>query len=171
MTTNFFKSIADMALPAAWKLSIAQGSNGDIIVSVLLTNDKAGDDARKTIPPMILKGSPEEIDDNFFKTVTEPAQKTAALFTNMEQYLKQLDEAKAQSKMEQDKESKAKKEKDERKKKFDEAVKKVDELEEKKQYQLAIAALPKAEQFPEQSEQINKRLDDLRKKNGQLSLI
>lgn len=171
MNTNFFEQLNALQVQGDWKMTIHQDGADRWIVSVLLVNDKIGDDARKLIPPMILKGTAQEIDAGFFDNITEPVQKTAALFSNMEHYLKQLDDAKAQSAMEKDKESKDRKEKDERKKKYTEAIKKVDELEEKKQYQLAIAALPKAEQFPEQAEEIKERLESLRKKNGQLTLM
>jgi len=170
MTTNFFEQLIALQVQGNWKMTIQQDGER-LIVSILLVDDKIGDEARKMIPPMILKGTAQEIDAGFFDSIKEPVQQTAVLFANMEHYLKQLDEAKAQSAMEKDKETKERKEKDERKKKFAETMKKVDDLDEKKQYQLAIATLPKTDQFPEQAEEINKRLEELRNKNGQLTLM
>jgi len=169
--TDFFKSIADMHVQGDWKITITTGEAGTLIVSVLLANDKATDEARKLVPPMLLKGTPEELDEGFFSAIEAPVKETAGLFANMEQYARQLAEARKQSKMEQDKDGRERKEKDERKKKYDAAIKRVDELEEAKKYQEAIASLPKEKDYPEQAEEIRKRLEGLRKKNGQLTLM
>ncbi|RYY59134.1 MAG: prtrc system protein e, partial [Chitinophagaceae bacterium] len=60
---------------------------------------------------MLLRGTVEELDEGFFDSILHPVQEAAGLFHNMESYMKGLEEAKKQSKMEQDKklqESKAK---------------------------------------------------------------
>ncbi len=171
MTTNFFQSIADMQVQGGWNIIIARGEADTLIVSVLLTNDKAGDDASKLIPPMLLKGTPQELDEGFFAAIASPVKETSGLFANMEQYAKQLAEAKKQSKMEQDKGTKENKEKEERRKKYEVIMKKVEELEEAKKIQEAIANLPKEKDFPEQVEEIREKLEVLRKQNAQLTLI
>ena len=171
MTTNFFQEIAALNVQGDWKMTISTGAGNEMIVSLLLTNEKIGDDARKLIPPMIFKGTAQEIDEAFFTSIEAPAKQTASLFANMEQYMKGVEEAKLQSKMEKDREGKERKEKDERKKKYNALIKKVDELEEAKKYQEAIACLPKEKDYPEQAEEIKKRLESLRQKNGQLTLM
>ena len=171
MTTNFFTVIAGMQVAGDWKMTITKGEAGGLIVSVLLTNDKADDEARKLIPPMLLKGTPQELDEGFFTAIETPVKDTAALFANMEQYARQLEEAKKQSKMESDKGAKEKKDKEERRKKFDAMMKRVDELEEAKKIQEAIANLPKEKDYPEQAEEIKDRLEALRKQNAQLSFL
>jgi PRTRC genetic system protein E len=168
---NFFQQIAALQVAGDWKITIAMDKQGGFIVSVLFFNEQAGDGASKKVPPMLLKGSPQEIDEGFFAAIEQPVKETAQLFTNMEQYLKEREQARLASQMEKDKEGKDKKDKDERKKKYDALIKKVDELEEARKYQEAIATLPKADNFPEQAEDIAKRLEHLRQKNGQLSLL
>lgn len=168
---NFFQSIVDLQIAGDWKINIKQDKDNNMIVSVLLFNDSIGDKAKTKVPPLTLSGTAEQLDKCFFNVVSEPIIKTAELFTNMENYLKELDIVKRQSQMETDKKNKEKQAQDERKKKYTELMKKVDELDEKKQYQLAISALPKAELFPEQKDDIEKRLEELRKKNGQASLF
>src|SRR4051812_16130300 len=105
-------------------MSISTTEGNEMIVSFLLTNEKIGDDARKLIPPMLFKGTAQEIDEAFFASIEAPVKQTSALFVNMEQYLKGVEEARLQSKMEQHNESKDRKEKDERKKKFETIMKK-----------------------------------------------
>lgn len=168
---NFFQQIAGLAVDGDWKITIAGDKLGGFIVSVLFYNLQVGDDASKKVPPMLLKGTAQELDDGFFAAIGQPVKETAELFLNMEQYLKEREQAKLASQMEKDKDGKEKKERDERRKKYDTLLKKVDELEEAKKYQEAIANLPKADAYPEQAEEIAKRLEQLRQKNGQLSLL
>lgn len=168
---NFFQQIAALQAAGDWKITIAADTHDGFIVSVLFYNELVGDDARRKVPPMLLKGTAQELDEGFFAAIAEPVKETATLFLNMEQYLKEREQAKLASQMEKDKDNKGKKEREERKKKYDSLIKKVDELEEAKKYQEAIASLPKAEAYPEQTEEIGKRLEQLRQKNGQLSLL
>lgn len=171
MTTNFFQNICALQAHGDWRITISADKDNKLIVSVLLSNGKVDDAVAKQIPPMLLKGTAEELDNGFFDSIQAPIEQTSQLFANMEQYMKTVEETKKQSKMEKNKAQTENKEQDERKKKYDGMIKKVDELEEAKKYQEAIAHLPKAEQFPEQAEEIKKRLEALRKANGQLSLL
>lgn len=170
-TTNFFQAVAAIGVAGLWKITIQDSTDNKLVVSVLLSDGKCGDEAQKKVPPIILHGTPQELDEGFFEAITTPVLETAQLFANMEQYLKEREQARAASQMEKDKESRDKKDKEERKKKFEEKMKKVSELEEAKKWQEAIANMPKAGDFPEQAEEIAKRLDALRQKNGQLTLI
>lgn len=171
MTTNFFSMIQSLNVQGDWKISIAKEEAGKLIISVLFFNEKTGDDARKIVPPMVFKGTAEEIDNGFFDAISNPVKKADQLFTNMEQYLKQLEQAQIQSKMEKEKSDKEKKERDERKKKYEAVMKKVAELEEKKKIGEAIGAMPKPEDFPEQAEEIKKKTDELWKQHSQLALL
>jgi len=171
MTTNFFQNISALQAHGDWRITIAKDANDRLIVSVLLSNDKANDATAKQIPPMLLKGAADELDNGFFDAIQAPAQITSQLFVNMEQYAKTVEETRKQSKMQKDKEHTDGKEREERQKKFDTMMKKVNELDEAKKYQEAIANLPKADQFPEQAEEIKSKLEDLRKKNAQHSLF
>lgn len=171
MTTNFFKSIEELNVKGDWKIAISKMEDGKLVVSVLFFNDKVGDDARKIVPPMNFKGTAEEIDDGFFAAIAEPIKKTDELFTNMDDYMKGLEQAKLKSQMEKQNQDKEKKEKDERKKKYDEKIKKVAELEEKNKIGEAIGAMPKEQDFPEQAEAIKKKLEELWKKHNQGTLL
>lgn len=171
MTTNFFTSIQELNVDGDWKITITKDKENNWIVSVLFFNEKVDDDSRKLVPPMILKGTPQELDEGFFDSIIVPVEKAARLFANMEHYMKQVEEARLQSKMEKEKEDKEKKEKEERKKKYEAGIKKVNELEAEKKFGEAIGAMPEAEDFPEQAEEIKKKMSELREKHGQLSLL
>jgi hypothetical protein len=55
METNFFKSILALQVVGNWKISIAKEDTYRLIVSVLFFNDNIGGDARKKVPPILLK--------------------------------------------------------------------------------------------------------------------
>jgi PRTRC genetic system protein E len=161
METNFFQSIVAMQVAGDWKITIAKDTTDKLVVAVLFFNDAIGDDARKAVPPILLKGTAEELDEGFFATIEQPVKETAALFANMEQYLKQRETAKLQSQMEKDKAVKAEKEKTEKQKKFDEAMKKAGELESEGKYREAWVKVPDVNDYPEQAEIIRKRKSEL----------
>ena len=89
MTTNFFQSIFSMQVAGDWTINIAKETADRLIVSVLFFNDKVSDDARKKVPPILLKGTAEELDEGFFNVIETPVKETAQLFINMEHYLKE----------------------------------------------------------------------------------
>jgi len=116
-------------------------------------------------------------------------QETAGLFHNMEAYLKGLEEAKKQSKMEQDKKaqelknkqqakaksneegievSEPKDSKEDRKKRYEDAMKQIAELNDRCKYEEAIALLPTVEDYPEKQKELENKLADLTRKKGQL---
>lgn len=171
MKTNFFETLDSLKIEGDWKLTISRDEENRLVVSVLLTNEKCGDDARKIVPPMLFKGTPQELDEGFFASLITPAQQTASLFANMEQYLKELEKAKAESKMAEEKQKREKNEKEDRRKKYEAQIKKVTELEEKEKWGEAIASMPKTEDFPEQAEEIKKKVEELRSKHSALSLF
>ena len=107
MTTNFFQNIASLNLQGVWKLVITTDDQGNFIVSQLF-NTTCGDKAVNLIVPLTLSGTAEELDEGFFGKVTEPTIKSAGLQVNMEAHLKSVEQAKAASKLEQDKKNKEK---------------------------------------------------------------
>ncbi|HQS22908.1 MAG: prtrc system protein e [Sphingobacteriia bacterium 24-36-13] len=156
-TTNFFSEVAALNITGDLQLTIRKGAENNWIVSVMLNNEQCGDDARKLIPPLNLKGTVNELDEGFFERITTPLQSASGLLDNMEAFMKQLEEAKTQSAMEKEKADKEKKAKEEKEKKFKEAMAKVDELEKEGNYRDAWMKVPDPAQFPEQAEVIRKR--------------
>jgi PRTRC genetic system protein E len=157
METNFFKSILALQVAGSWKINIAKEDTEKLIVSVLFFNDTVGDDARKKVPPILLKGTAEEIDNGFFKSIGQPVRDTAQLFTNMEQFLKEKEQAKVSSQMEKDNALKMGKEKTEMQKQYEQAMKKADELETAGKFKEAWMKVPQADLYPEHKDIIHAR--------------
>ena len=157
MTTNFFQQVSALQLTGDVQIIIKQGTENKLTVSVLLQNEQCGDNAKQVIPPLILRGTTEELDSGFFENITKPLQSASGLMVNMDAFLKQLEEAKKQSAMEKEKADKGKKAKEESDKKFKEAMSKADELERAGKYREAWIKVPDPAQFPDHAETIRKR--------------
>ncbi|WP_172915100.1 PRTRC system protein E [Capnocytophaga canis] len=154
METNFFNQIAMMNVVGTLQMTLQQGQNGQYIVSVLLQNDQCSDPAKNGIPPLVLKGTAEELDGGFFQSIVRPLEETSSLLVNMENYIQAQEHAKRQSAMEKEKTEKAQK-------KYDEAMKKVSELEAQGKYREAWTKLPPPNEFPDQAEKIRKKRSEL----------
>ncbi len=162
MKTNFFQQIASLNLNGDLQMTITQPRQNWLVVAVHLSTGGCGDEAGKLIAPINLKGTPEEFDQSFFASLSAPLQTTSQLFSNMEAYLKQQEQAQQASKMEKDKAVKADKEKSDKDKKYDEALKKVAELENEGKYREAWMKVPDPGDYPD-------RADSLRQKREELS--
>lgn len=111
MQTNFFRHIAKMGLTGDLHFTLRPTEENSFVLSVLLNNEQCGDEARKLIPPLNLKGTAEELDNGFFDSISTPLQTASGLMVDMESFMKQLEETKKQSAMEKEKTDKEKKEK------------------------------------------------------------
>ncbi|EJL74405.1 PRTRC system protein E [Chryseobacterium populi] len=160
MEANFFKQIAQMDIDSRMMLTISKATDSIIIVSVFIQNDGCGDKAKNIIPPFNLKGTPHELDAEFFGHIKKPIQAASGLISNMESFMKQLEEAQKQSAMEKEKTDNEKKECEEKDKKYKAAMLKADGLEKESKYREAWTALPKAADHPEHAETIRKRQTD-----------
>lgn len=155
---DFFKNIDAMQVTGEWVICIRQAQPERMTVTVQFKNEACGDAAGKIIPPLVFTDkTAEELDAHLFDDLRTAVPETAKLFSSMEHYLKQREEARKQSQIEKDKADKEKKAKDERKKKFDEAMKKVNELEKDGKFRDAYGKLPNPTDFPEQVAEIEQR--------------
>ncbi len=161
MNTNFFNQIAQMDINGSLQINIQQNEDNTLIVSVLVQNESCGDKAKNLIPPLVLRGTSEELDNGFFENIVQPIEQTSALMVNMESYLKAQEQAKKQSAMEKEQAEKEKKAKAERKKKFDKAMEKANKLEEEQKFREAWVAVPSVENYPEFADKIRKRKKEL----------
>lgn len=161
METNFFNQIAELDITGDLHLTISKGADNSLVVSVLLSNEACGDKAKNLIPSLNLRGTADELDNGFFDNIATPVQAASGLMVNMDAYLKQVDEAKAQSAMEKEKADREKRVKEERDKKYKDALTKADELEKEGKYKEAWMKVPSPNEFPEYAEALRKRKSEL----------
>lgn len=184
MKTNFFEHIANLQVHGNYKMAIHVDDKNQFTVSVLFNTNGNGDNAYKVVPPMLLKGTAQELDEGFFEAIEKPVQETAGLFQNMEAYLKGLEEAKKQSKMEQDKQkpksspkpqannedievAEPKIDKEAKRKAYEEAMKQIAELNDNCKYGEAFELLPSVADYPEKQAELDKKRADLTRKKEQ----
>lgn len=157
MNTNFFNQIAQLDITGNFQMTISKGTDNTLVVLIMLQNEQCGDEARRMIPPLNLRGTAEELDNGFFESIATPIQTVSGLVVNMEGFMKQLEEAKKHSAMEKEKTDREKKAQEEMDKKYREAMAKVDELEKEGRYREAWVKVPDPVQFPQQAKAIRKR--------------
>jgi len=170
MATNFFRGLHQLCNNGNgnWKITVLS-TDGIMKVSVLPFCDAVNNDIVKQLPPMNLRGTPQELDEKFFTEIQKPVEKTVGLLTNIQAYEKALETIKA--KVEADKKEKAEKQGGEKNKRYLVQMKKVEELEARKKIGEAIGQLPKAADFPEHADEIKKKHDELRAQHASLSLF
>jgi PRTRC genetic system protein E len=93
MKTNFFEQVAGLAVNGTLQINIKSNESGMLTVSVMVAGNYPKVNTGKNIPPMLLTGSPQELDEAFFNQVSEPVKRTIKLFANLETYQKELDKA------------------------------------------------------------------------------
>lgn len=185
MKTNFFENIANLNAPGIWKLSIHNEANGHFTVSALYSPNQSNEPATKTIAPLIFKGKASEMDEGFFEAIGQPVQATAGLYSNIEAYNKNLDNAK--KKLSQGNKSQPAKVKsntedgddievaepkisaEDKKKAYTDAIRKVVELNDACKYAEALEVLPPVSDYPEKAEELNRRKADLTRKKEQMA--
>jgi len=183
MKTNFFENIANLNAPGIWKIGIQNDASGHFVVSALYAPVQSNEAATKMIAPLIFKGTVSEMDEDFFEAIERPVQATAGLYTNIEAYNKNLDNAK--KKLSQGNKSQPQKEKtgdkddieigerkvsaEDKKKAYTDAIRKVVELNDACKYEDALAFLPSVDDYPEKAEELNRRKADLTRKQEQMA--
>ncbi|MFD2966245.1 PRTRC system protein E [Sphingobacterium bambusae] len=161
MENGFFNNIARLDFAGNLQLTIGKSAENGLVVSILLRNDACGDSAKDLIPPLTLKGTAEELDEDFFGQIAKPMEQVSGLMVDMEAFLAQMEIAKKNSAMEKQQEEMKRKGRETKDKKYKESMGKVDALEKEGKFRDAWTKLPDPAEFPEQAELIRKRKADL----------
>jgi PRTRC genetic system protein E len=190
MKTNFFENIASMNTPGKWAITIHTNEQGQFTVSTLFVGIASGDKAGSAIPPLLAKGTAQELDEGYFDAIENPIQQTAAFYTSAETYLKGLEKARLASKMEQDKKNKntpkpkvsteesekddieigePQPSKEDKRKAYLQAMIKINELNASCKYEEALALLPSVTDYPEKEAELKTKLADLTRKRDQMA--
>ncbi|MGC4129512.1 MAG: prtrc system protein e [Bergeyella sp.] len=160
MQTNFFRQLAKMNLSGDLQITLRPTSENSFVLSVLLNNEQCGDEAKKLIPPLNLRGTAEELDNGFFENISAPLQTASGLMVEMENFMKQLEEVKKKSAMEKALRQAQSDKKEAKAKKYSEAFEKAENLEKEGKYKEAWSALPKISEHPDFAEEIRKKQNE-----------
>lgn len=154
-------------------LTIVITKTGDnLVTSVVPRKSGLKDSAKDMIHPLLLTGTPEELDADFIKEITAPIQKATGILTNLREFEKSTEIAEANSKATKVEAEKAKKAADEKKKKYDAAIKQADDREKEGKLREAIAALKEADKHATSNHSaISGRISKLKAKLGANSIF
>jgi PRTRC genetic system protein E len=172
MKTNFFRMLDRLNPAGDWRISIARKQT-QMLLSIYLSNEDLG----KNIPPMLLSGTPEELDEGFYESMEKPVEQTASLFLNLAEYNQSLENAKAAlkekagAKLAKNAYSASLSPDGDKKTAFEEVIKKVQEMNGNCKYADALAILPTLDDYPDKATEIEKLKSELERKNAQLSLL
>lgn len=169
----FFQSIYQM-IATGTDLSInIRKVNNKLSVAVIPKRTSLKDEAGQLLVPLILNGTPEELDAEFLQTVTTPVQKVERLFTNLEMFEEQARQAASQSKTTKTTQKNESKEAREKQEKIEKLVKKADEAITARKYSEALIWLKQARGLAtiEKHKEIDAKVLEVQKKASEGSLF
>lgn len=156
----FFKEISGL-VTAGVELNVTIKRSGEnLIVSVLPKVTDLKDEAAKKLVPLVVSGTPDELDRGFSAAISTPIQSAAGLLGNMKEFETSMAEAQSKSKAT-----------DANKKKQDQLIKKADGFEKDGKLKNAVACLKQAKEFTQDKLAIQKKIDKLQAKVGAGSLF
>ncbi|WP_025146089.1 PRTRC system protein E [Pedobacter jeongneungensis] len=163
---NFFAQLQKLNLSAECTFKVTQ--TGDTFqVIVFISNQDNIDKAAHHIPPLVLSGTAEELDNGLINAISEPLTVVDTLLLNMVSFTKSVERAKEESAIV--KASKAAEA--ENKKQWDALHNKIKELTANADYEQAYALLPNPDKFPSNAEDIQKLKQELEFKKNTLTLF
>lgn len=178
MRTNFFQAIQRLHSTGVWIFNVSFSTENEVVVSVVV-KDGGNIDDKNTLPPMVYRGTPQEIDEGIFDALVHPIEETKNLFANLTAYNKGLEDAKAKIMVKPKIEKSADKkgatesihESTEDRPKFEDILSEINKLNAGCKYSEALALLPVVESFPEKKAEIEKLRKELEWKSKQLTLL
>lgn len=167
----FFQAINQM-ITAGTDLSInIRRVNNNLTVAVVPRRSGVKDGER--IVPLILNGTPEELDAGFLQAVGTPVQKAQGILTNLEAFEKQAEQAASQSKAARSAAEKESKEVREKREKMEKLLKKAEDAMTGKRYSEALTWLKQARilALPDKQKEIDEKMAEVQKKASEGSLF
>lgn len=170
-TIMFFQTINQM-ITAGTDLSInIRRVNNNLTVAVVPRRSGVKDGER--IVPLILNGTPEELDAGFLQAVGTPVRKAQGILTNLETFEKQAEQAVSQSKAARSAAEKESKEVREKREKMEKLLKKAEDAMTGKRYSEALTWLKQAKvlALPDKQKEIDEKMAEVQKKASEGSLF
>lgn len=144
-----------------------------LCVAVMPQREKLKEGAGQSIVPLVVNGTPEELDTEFLAQIARPMEKVQGILMNLEAFEKQAEKAAAENKAAQPAAKKETKEERERREKLEKLLKKADESATARQYSNALIWLRQAERLApaERQEEIKRKMEEVQRKNDEGSLF
>lgn len=169
----FFQTIHQM-LAQGTDLSInIRRVNNNLTVAVMPKRTGLKEEAGQLIVPLVLSGTPVDLDAEFLQQVTAPLQKVQGILTNIETFEKQAEAAAAQSKAAKSANDKETKEAREKREKMEKLLKRGEEAFAAGRYSEATTTFRQAKVFADATKQkeIEAKMQEVQKKASEGSLF
>ena len=163
----FFQAINRMITAGTdLSFSIRQVDNR-LTVAVMPRRTGLKGEAGGQIVPLVLNGTPEELDAEFLQAISTPVQKAQGILTNLETFEKQAEQAASQNKGAKSPLEKEPKEVREKREKMEKLLKKADEAIAGKRYSEALTWLRQAKVLatPDRQKDIDAKMAEVQKKS------
>ena len=170
----FFQSIYQM-ITAGTDLNInIRKVDNSLSVAVMPRRNSLKEDTRQNMVPLVVNGTPAELDMGFLQTILQPIQKVQGLLVNAENFEKQAEKATSQAKS-----SKAptipaeSKEAREKREKMEKLLKKADDATAAKRFSEAMTWLKQARVLApsEKQKEIDEKMQEVQKQASEGSLF
>lgn len=169
----FFQTIHQMiATGTDLSINIKRGDN-KLTVAVMPKRANLKDEAQQQMVPLILSGSPEELDAGFLQAIITPIQKAQGILTNLETFNKQAEQVASQSKATKSTTEKEPKEVREKREKMEKLLQKAEDATSGNRHSEAMMWLKQARALavPEKQKEIDVQMEEVRKKVSEGSLF
>ncbi|WP_313515586.1 PRTRC system protein E [Sphingobacterium sp.] len=166
--STFFTQLKSVIGQAELQINIK--SKGEELTVMINPKSTASDPALQNLQPLILSGTPEDLDEGFFNGISEPLTKVTGLISNIEQFENSASKADEESRIKKAAEDKLKKQQEAETKKFNDLVKKADDLIGNKKEAQALDLFRQALSI-KNDDKLKKRIADLEAKLSQGSLL
>lgn len=167
----FFQTINQM-ITAGTDLSInIRQVNNNLAVAVV--PKRSGVKEGEAVVPLILNGTPEELDAGFLQAIGTPVRKAQGILTNLASFEKQVEQAASQSKAAKPANEKEPKEVREKREKVEKLLKKAEDSTTGKRYSEALAWLKQAKALAgtDKQQEIDAKMVEVQKKASEGSLF
>lgn len=169
----FFQSIHQM-IAAGTDLSInIRRVDNNLSVAVMPRRAGLKSEAQQLMVPLILNGTPEELDAGFLQALSAPVQKAQGILTNLEDFEKQAELAASQGKAAKSVTEKESKEAREKREKMEKLLKKAEDARTGKRYSEALTWLKQAKLLAaaDKQKEIETQIVEVQKKASEGSLF
>ena len=167
----FFQTINQMIMSGTdLSINIRRVNNNLAVAVVPKHSGVKGGDA---IVPLILNGTPEELDAGFLQAICTPMRKAQDILTNLTSFEKQAEQAASQSKAAKSANATESKEAREKREKVEKLLKKAEDSTTGKRYSEALAWLKQAKVLAgtDKQQEIDAKMTEVQKKASEGSLF
>lgn len=147
-----------------------------LVVSVLPKSGALKGDAANGIIPLVVSGTPAELDAGFIQSAFRPLQRVEGLITNIARFEQQAEKTEAENKQSKGRSNKPcseTKEEAEKRERYEKALKRADELIAAKSFDDALISLQQARLYapPTQTKSIDEKIASVKQSLNQGSLF